>query len=698
MNYDIGFVFLYPQGTLAIDGRKKWLIKRKRVVTHIDATLLALEQNHALGTIRLKEVGLIPKSDLKKFYNKHLVTEDELRERKLSRIPEFWAYEITVVERFPRPIAADYSDSALTWVKSSSIKLGKRTFAQSVSDQELTPEARVKKAFTHWWRTGEGKLPSILDEADAAFADLLEARTLPRWDNPIEGLLFVMWWNRAAKNDKAIDRDLQMRAEAECSLIQHGWQDSAPSAFEGIPKNVLRSLKGFVTSLPEEEYNIIWANRIESALKSTKKETFSYLPVLSEKPSKNKGTLEDVLEVYTDPAILYHNAVCLVGSLPAQGQGNDADLLIRKEVPEAMLERITFRLGRAAVASPDIQIHILNDEGPYSPFVPLYHIGLIPAEQTIITEMQRTKPRLFEPIIPMKPLRVPPNAPSTREAFLEMLEAYGVEGGLEPKYNGIHAFVSSDGERISVLTEQGNDITDAVSHLLHEFPKGEWILDTELELWEASEHKPREAVIGAVAGRRQTSYVFMVFDVLFHEGEATSSRPYSERRKVLESIMKGYPATMDSPERAVALGVSIPVRTLKDVRTGMKDILERDHIEGVVWKQGEGHYHLDGRNPGSQVKWHRTVRFEAMVLERTESATPNVYNYTYGVPSDGLPILSSVIVKGKEYLRIGKTFSTSAVFEVGDVILIEAEQVNLVITDNGIDITGWAPKIIVEEK
>ena len=696
--FDVGIVLVYPHGTLAMDGRKTWVVKSKPIITHLRDRMLVLEEGHALGVIKLSPVGEFSRSEIRKHHDKHQILKHEL-DKWWGGKDKFWAYKIHVIEKLERPVPVSYATQAQVWVRASQLRIGELEFEKKKFESDLNfgvDEKVVQKNFRRWYYTGEGDLSRILAVAFSVYDRMFRARKIPSWNDEATAVLFLWWWSRY--KDEIPDPKLAEIVEGEIRAIQSDIYSKVDADLLRLPESTLRALLIVLSRYPEEEYSEILQNRVRDILArhiEFSRSEKQYLPVFSEKQDADRRVhVEEVLSLYQDPALLYHNAVVLVGSLAEHGEGNDADIIVRSELPYELWRRIAFRLGRAAVNIPDIPVHIIRDDGPFTSFVPLYHVALVPVDEQEVIFMKRKGLKLFQPIIPMKPIRIGPNMPSTPEGFFALVEEHGPKGNLEPKYDGLHAFIHSNGKRIVVQSEDGQDITSALTHILPGLPDGEYILDCEIELWEGKEHKPREAVAGNVHARRRASYVLNIFDILYFDGEPLYKKGFRERRRELEKLFRKYQSTMDVPSKPINLGVSLEVDSMKEVKKYFKEILKRDHKEGVVWKKDDGPYYLNGKNPGVQIKYHRSMIFEGVVLKRNETKTKGVFNYTVGVPADGLPVIYGMDLDGKKYLVIGRTFSTNKKFAPGDPIKIEAEQVNLIINEKGVDLSAWAPKIV----
>ena len=124
-------------------------------------------------------------------------------------------------------------------------------------------------------------------------------------------------------------------------------------------------------------------------------------------PSKdhNKGpaiTIEDVLKGWEKPIMLCKDFVMLVGGIPIHGSSTgDVDILIRKNRPKDPTEDLAliFRLYRAQPPEIAERLHFNYDRygmhGPFTSFVPLYDLVLVPSTQRKVIEMSEKEEITF---------------------------------------------------------------------------------------------------------------------------------------------------------------------------------------------------------------------------------------------------------------------------------------------------------------
>jgi bifunctional non-homologous end joining protein LigD len=154
----------------------------------------------------------------------------------------------------------------------------------------------------------------------------------------------------------------------------------------------------------------------------------------------------------------------------------------------------------------------------------------------------------------------------------------------ELKWDGFRAIVSTEGP-IRLRSRRGWDMTPHVGFLA-ELP-AHAVLDGELVALD-DDGKPDfpELCECMLLRRRSTPLTFIVFDVLSVEGEPVVSRPYSERRHILEGLRLNA-SQWRTPEAF-------------DDGDALWEAVCEHELEGVVAKRRSGRYVSGAR--GSSVK------------------------------------------------------------------------------------------------
>lgn len=123
---------------------------------------------------------------------------------------------------------------------------------------------------------------------------------------------------------------------------------------------------------------------------------------------------------------------------------------------------------------------------------------------------------------------------------------------LEPKWDGIRAIVTCDGERLAITSRLGNDVTAAYPELagLPARLGASAVLDGEIVTLDAAGRPSFERLQRRMHVRRPPAELvaevpvhLVAFDVLWHDGELLVALPQSERRQRLEALGTAVSAT-----------------------------------------------------------------------------------------------------------------------------------------------------------
>jgi len=433
--------------------------------------------------------------------------------------------------------------------------------------------------------------------------------------------------------------------------------------------------------------------------------------------------------------------VYLVGSLANHGfSDNDIDILIRKKRPSDPAEDlpIKFRIVRMLPKKFWNRVQFLYDDdvnGPFTDFIPLFDLKAevqkpfkkermnlferLP-EQLRISVMQRVirskakrdadaskkedKVKLFRFFLPPKPtLPVGPEERQTIEALADIVSDK-LPVFVDKKFDGARHVIHKDGDKVVIYSEDGDINTDRFPETIKEILKlkGEsFILDAEVETWKNGKHMPRESTVAYINSKShpdEPGIVFNIFDILYLDGKDLHAESILVRQNELEKLgIKQSTNRKPDVRKKLNLVPKIKVSTRKSLISTVERLRKLPGSEGVVVKTLDSKYPLHGRDFGGWYKFHNNAIMNAIVLDRIETKTKGTYNYLYGVTSNKkIPQKYMKEVDGKEYLVVGKTFSTNQRFNEGDIIEIEFETAN-VIKDPKEDtyrLTLWAPRLL----
>lgn len=272
---------------------------------------------------------------------------------------------------------------------------------------------------------------------------------------------------------------------------------------------------------------------------------------------------------------------------------------------------------------------------------------------------------------------------------------------LQKKYDGARHQIHRDGDKVLILSEDGDDNTarlpGVVKAVMALKPK-QLVLDCEIERWAGSQHLPREAMSGYLSETSESDDIGIVancFDVLYHEDIGdVHLLPLTKRLELLAGL-KIRQSTMGVPDATQKLNhaPSVEVTTPDELRKKLEQIRKLPGSEGIVSKQAGSTFPLDVVTPDSWVKFHNATTLRAIVIER-KPTRGGAAVYSYGVLPGDMTAEDLRPVKGRQVVPVGDSFSTARSFAPGDAILIEAETVNLSETLGGVALTAWVPRVI----
>jgi bifunctional non-homologous end joining protein LigD len=203
------------------------------------------------------------------------------------------------------------------------------------------------------------------------------------------------------------------------------------------------------------------------------------------------------------------------------------------------------------------------------------------------------------------------SAPHERRAYRPMLATLADEipkgsGWLfEVKWDGYRAIADIRGGEARLTSRQGNDLTARFESVAKEVAKAVKTPDAVLDGEVCALNEQGRATFSAMQqGKRGTSYVFAVFDVLEVEGEPLGDRPLVDRRKRLEALL-------DRRNRVVQLSEAF------DDGAALYRAAEEQGFEGILAKKAESRYQ-EGRRSREWLKIKTHGRQEFVIAGYTK--------------------------------------------------------------------------------
>ena len=162
----------------------------------------------------------------------------------------------------------------------------------------------------------------------------------------------------------------------------------------------------------------------------------------------------------------------------------------------------------------------------------------------------------------------------------------GPEWLFEEKYDGIRAIAERKGDRVTLSSRTGQDLTEGFAEVvdaIRALPERDLVLDGELVVFDAP-GVSRFQLLQRRGVDPRTRPVYVVFDVLRAGGKDLRARPLVERRARLLEIV---------PKRS---GVLMPSRQLRGNGNAALDVARDKGWEGVIAKLRDSRYDAGQRS------------------------------------------------------------------------------------------------------
>lgn len=214
-----------------------------------------------------------------------------------------------------------------------------------------------------------------------------------------------------------------------------------------------------------------------------------------------------------------------------------------------------------------------------------------------------------------KPIRpaLAERLPSAEEAVKRL----GSEFGAEPKFDGFRLACHKDGDRVEFFSRNLEDMThafpDLVEGVVKEVKAKSAILEGEAiaynpttqEFLPFQETTKRRRKYNIEEKAKELPLVLFAFDLLYINGRDITQKPYRERRKLLESIIKKDGGVIRLAEERVLQSASEITKFFNEAIS--------DGLEGLMLKKLDSPYVAGGRG----FHWIKFKRFQAGELTDT---------------------------------------------------------------------------------
>jgi len=399
------------------------------------------------------------------------------------------------------------------------------------------------------------------------------------------------------------------------------------------------------------------------------------------------------------------------GSVP---KGHDIDILFR-QLPDI---RVVKKLKSIKPKWLADKLHIFYD--PHGPLiglsVPLFYYGFykVPKEEMIRgfgpyrASLSKEKLKVGKPVVALKPASGFQKHEwwDTKESWLDWAHQH-IEHGLfiEEKADGrrMQAHVDLEKGIVKLFTEDRRrdrskalkPVMDEIVDILKKKGHKSVILDGEIVVYELppnveaktaetkkrlGKHVPREDTASITTGKVDPKFwnglVYIIYDILYLDGEELVDKPYKERRKIYTELI---------PKRAKYL-IPIPGEEAKTIQDYFRLVEKYRRIpgsEGVVVKRSDSTYPVKYKGENRTKLWGKIKNLKSIDLmvwdvieKKTKEGKPlgqYMYIVAFEIPKEKADMFSKsrvVEYKGKTYCIIGRTYATSVKCKRGDIVTV----------------------------
>lgn len=443
-------------------------------------------------------------------------------------------------------------------------------------------------------------------------------------------------------------------------------------------------------------------------------------------------TFEELKEVFSKPFWLKKPYIIAVGGIVVrQKTKGDVDLVISH--PQRVDSRdspVEFRLGRAASAykkkwNGRLDFHYgAFGASPFTDYYPLYDLLAVPSELRKVVKMEALE-EFFETQIMLGEIKEKEAQKQARKAKEEdklhsmqffapakpsighlPAERYSIDSlitlipeeaypvSCEKKYDGNLLTIMKDGDKVSVKTGTGIDVTSRLPETVKEIKK--WNVQTvtlcsDTEKWHGKEYIGRENVAAYLVGKvppDDSELVHNIFDIVYfydpkmkkHDLNCQAGdihkETYNVRRKFL-GLLPFTQSTMGVPDLKKSHFNEAPMliaENAKQLKALVKKASKAPASEGTVVKSLVSKYPLTG----ACYKWwkyKKTADLHAIILKALPTKG-GYHRYRVGlrIPA-GWKVKNTATIDNKTYMDIGKTMTYAKKrLTVGTIVTVNFEE------------------------
>ena len=197
-----------------------------------------------------------------------------------------------------------------------------------------------------------------------------------------------------------------------------------------------------------------------------------------------------------------------------------------------------------------------------------------------IKSIKSFKPTLFKPLRPALAERLP--------TVEEILEKTGGTAAVEQKYDGFRVQIHKKGDKVKIYSRRQENVTEmfpdiahaAISEIAHEsiIFEGEALASNEAtgEFLPFQETIQRKRKHGIAEKSAELPLSVMAFDILYLDGSELLSRPYKERRRIIEQLFGNGKLIRPTRMEVISKPKALEAFFEQSVENGLEGIMAKD--------------------------------------------------------------------------------------------------------------------------
>ncbi len=434
----------------------------------------------------------------------------------------------------------------------------------------------------------------------------------------------------------------------------------------------------------KHEFTTDWAREMIAEIqRQAENSLLEIYPGTDSKHNQPEILLTDFIRRLSD-FYLDSNFIYIVGSLANYRKTTgDIDILINAPADSDIYKRTTFRIFRAF---PTLQnrMHfssLYDSHGPFTSHVVCYRLKAERVENPIIVDMSKFKPGEF--FFMQKPQHGREiNQSYSPDNLIPVVEKTWIDWRqqgifVSKKCDGVTCQVHRIDNKVKIITEQNQDITNNLPSLINEILKipHNFVIIGELEKWKDNKHYARAETSGIINHlniEEEKNIHLTIYDIFYFDGKELFTLAYKERRSIYERL---------ETSKRINIYDEREVFTEDEIRTAVKKYSSMNGSEGAMLKLSSAPY-LFSINPPrpSMIKFKNEYQLTVKVIHKQKVKNAEAWVY-------------SCALADADY--VGDTYNTSIKANIDDHIIVSfVDIIEYKTKDHKTWFNFWAPHAI----